>query len=144
MSAYDTIAEALVVASTVRAASGDIPVLDTIGLEQVVCYLTTGNPGGAATIDLVLEESSDDGDTDPYTAIPGAAFSQKTNAIGNGTTHVGWLTLNVPLRKRYIRASSTVTGGYFYSVLFAASGLQTIPVDHPNGIEWVVDQTIDT
>lgn len=79
------------------------PGIDTRGFRELLATLSIDDVGvGPAIVDFKLQESSDDGASDPYTDIAGAAFAQK-NAAG---VFVGRLDLE--LRERYIRAVMTV------------------------------------
>lgn len=145
MASSRTIAERLKVSGLVSDGStgtvnGDG--MDTKGLEQVCVYLHTGTPSSGGTLDVKLQHSDDDGSADAYADIPGAVYSQKTDAAGDETVHVAWLTTNLPGKKRYIRPVSVVaTAAYPHGVTMVAGGAHEMPVSHPNGVEWKVDQT---
>ena len=77
--------------------------------------------GTNPTLDVSLQESDDDGATDPYTAVNDfktgnpAAFAQRTDSPANGI-----VSLTFKRSKRFVRASS-VTGGTSPSFDFSVS-----------------------
>lgn len=146
MGAYRTIAERLNVGGLVSDGStGTVNGngMDTKGLEQLCVYLHTGVAAAGGTLDVKLQHSDDDGASDAYSDITGAAYSQKTDAAADeDTVHVAWMTTNLPGKKRYVRAVSVVaTAAYPHGVTMVAGGAHDRPVSHPNGVEWKLDQT---
>jgi len=81
------------------------------------CALFQTSPTGAATTsDCKLQESNDNGATDPYADVPGGSFTQGTTAAG---ATVQLLDIDLAKRKQWIRLVHTGAGA---AVAGVASG----------------------
>lgn len=95
--------------------------VDCRGWKNLKVILPVGAVGASATMDVKLQESSDDS---TYTDITGAAFTQLTNARQN-TKRL--MEVFLPDRKRYIRAVGTYGGSG--SALFGVDFEFSDPID---------------
>lgn len=79
--------------------------VDTKGFETVMFELNVGVATATGTLDVKLQESSDDGVADAYADITGAVFVQVT--VANDNT-VYLLRIKSRNFKRYLRTVSTI------------------------------------
>lgn len=104
----NNISVATTLAPAVRTASANGAGVDLQGYEGAVVVVQTGAiTDGTHTIEV--QESADDGATDPYAAVADADLQGTEPAIGptddNKVYEIGYIG-----RKRYIRAAVTVAG----------------------------------
>ena len=79
--------------------------VDTLGYHQALVVLNVGTV--TTSLDVKLQESSDNGSSDSFADISGAAFTQVTTANDN-TVYVA--RVNLTGTERYIRAVCTGVG----------------------------------
>ena len=80
--------------------------IDTQGFHQALIVLNVGTV--TTSLDVKVQESSDDGSSDAYADVSGAAFAQATTANDN-TVYVA--RVNLTGTERYIRCVGTGVGG---------------------------------
>jgi len=82
-----------------------VDVREYTGFAEII--IDAGAVSTGDTLDVKIQESADDGATDAYTDVAGAAFTQATDA---GALIEG-IGVDMDARERYIRAVGTLTGG---------------------------------
>jgi hypothetical protein len=97
-------------------------------------FLSIGPMDAGATLDLRMQESNDNGDTDPYTDIPGAAFATIYDDQA-GSDKLGIIVFNEG-RKPWVRPIGTVTVGNVSFAVIIQPDRPTILLDNP---EWRAD-----
>jgi hypothetical protein len=80
--------------------------VDTLGFHQALVVLNVGTV--TTSLDVKLQESSDNGGSDTFADITGAAFTQVTTA-NDVAVYVG--RVNLTGTERYIRVVGTGVGG---------------------------------
>jgi len=88
--------------------------VDCLGYTRAVLMLHIGahdRTTGNETLDVKLQESSDDGSTDTYADVSGAAFAQIAAQVPNANKGSMYL-MNIDLtkRERYLRVYCTAAG----------------------------------
>lgn len=79
--------------------------VDTLGYHQALIVLNVGLV--TTSLDVKVQESSDNGSGDTYADISGAAFTQVTTANDNA---IYVARINLDARERYIRVVGTGVG----------------------------------
>ena len=93
--------------------------IDTTEFREALIALITGTANTGGTLDVKVQESDDDGSSDPYADVTGAAFTQVTTANDNG---VQYGRLNLEDRKKWIRiVAVTATNDVLHSVVIIPS-----------------------
>lgn len=98
----------------VRTAAANGAGVDCRGFEDALVILHVGahdRTTGDETLDVKLQQSSDDGSADAYADVAGAAFAQLGNVVPNatkGNTYV--MNVKLSKRERYLRAVGTPGG----------------------------------
>jgi len=87
-------------AASANASSG----VDCRGFRQALVIVNAGAMVSGGTLDVTIQESSDDGSSDAYVAVTGATFTQITAANDNAL-YIGRVDLTK--RERYIRVLGT-------------------------------------
>ena len=83
------------------------PGIDTKGYSEAMVVLSTGSFTATGTLDVKVQHSNDDGGSDPYADLTGAAFAQITDS-GDLSCKIGRLKLDGNGCKRYIRIVGVV------------------------------------
>lgn len=92
----------------------DAGTLSTSASQPVDCLgytraklVVAATTGAASTLDCGLQESNDNGATDPYSAVPSGAIATIT---ANSSHVTRTISVNLHRRKRYLRAQETIAG----------------------------------
>jgi len=85
-----------------------IDVQDYEGIALIVLNSGAASAGTNPTLNVKLQESSDDGDADAYADVSGATFTEVTGVAGTAGVQV--LKVNVSDLERYIRVIGTIGG----------------------------------
>ena len=106
--------------------------IDCKGYDEALIVLALGIIPSTGTVDVKIQESSDNGAADTFADVTGAAFAQKVAASG-ALTYVG--RINLRGRERYLRsvvvvANQTVPLG----VLAILSQAKVNPVTQVNAV----------
>jgi hypothetical protein len=91
--------------------------IDTTGYNRALIILNSGTNGAGGTVDVKVQESSDDGATDAYADISGAAFSQITESNDN---EIYLMDIDLTPVEKYIRTvgiTGTATCDYGVDVI---------------------------
>lgn len=98
----------------VRTASANGAGVDCRGFERALVILHVGahdRTTGDETLDVKIQESSDDGSADAFADVSGAAFAQLGNVVPNATKgNVYVMDIDLSKRERYLRAVGTAAG----------------------------------
>lgn len=101
--------------------------IDCKGYRWAMVVVNAGVAAGSAEADVTVLESSDDGDSDAYAAISGAAFTQIVTA-NDQASYVGILDLRN--RERYLKVKNAGDGSNAVllsaNVLLLGSAIQPI------------------
>ena len=109
---------------------------DTRGFESALIIVNSGANGSSGTVDIKMQESSDDAVADAYADISGAAFTQITEANDN-TIYVG--TVKLEGRERYLRAVAVVgTAACDLGITVVLMGGDVLPPTQVNTSEFNV------
>lgn len=96
--------------------------LDCKNMEDAIVILHAGLATATGTLDVEIEESDDDGASDAYASLTGAAFTQKVIA-DDDATYYAKIRLNVAGVKRYLRISGVVgTDTFDWGCVLIAKG----------------------
>lgn len=108
-------------------ASGPSASFDAKGFTRakLIVFATTGS---ASVLDASLEESSDNGATDPWTAVSGSSVAE---VPASSDKAVRLLSIDLTRRKRYVRVQMTVTGTVNGSVSAELYNPAEAPVSQP-------------
>lgn len=79
--------------------------IDTVGFNQALLVLAVGAMGSSGTMDVKVQESSDNGVSDTWADVTGAVFTQLVDGTHDNTAHIASLDLSAT--ERYIRIVST-------------------------------------
>lgn len=80
---------------------------DCRNFEYCTFAVCAGTLGSSATLDFKVQESSDDGSSDTYSDVSGAAITQMTQAGGDSDTVVK-LVVKCSTTERYLRGVMTI------------------------------------
>ena len=147
MAAHDSLHQAYkygggIAGSAVGTVTG--PGFDCRGMEEVLVILSVGDATG--TVDVNVQESSDDGAGDAYADVVGASFVQ---AGTDNQTYVGRIVVNKDRnltggRERWLRIQGIVaTGATDWGAVFIGAGLHDKPVSQENTVAFNFDETAD-
>lgn len=87
-------------------ATGNGQALDCRGYTRAK-IVVIGTTAAASTLDAAVYESNDNGVTDPYVAVTGAAIA---TIPASSTRLVRTISLNLDKRRRYLRVAETISG----------------------------------
>lgn len=97
-----------------RTASANGAGVDCRGFERALVILHVGahdRTTGDETLDVKLQESSDNGSGDAFADVDDAAFAQLGNVVPNATKgNVYVMDVDLSKRERYLRAVGTAAG----------------------------------
>lgn len=79
---------------------------DTLGYTRAK-LIVFGTTAAASTLDAVLQESNDNGVSDPWVPVLGGAIA---TISASSTKTIRLLSINLTSRKRFLRVQETVTG----------------------------------
>lgn len=101
------------------------------GFREVLVILEVGDMEASATLDVKIQQSSDNGVADAFADVASAVFTQKVDATDDNT---GWvLRLNAEGRELYLRVVGvTAVDAVDYGVSVLLGGAEILPVTQAN------------
>lgn len=147
MAAHDSLHQAYKYGgATAGSAIGTVngPGFDCRGMEEVLVILSVGIASG--TLDVNVQQSSDDAVGDAYTNLAGASFTQVVDADDN-KTYIGRIVVNKDSAgtggvERWLRVVGIVgTAAVNYGACFVGAGLHDKPVAQEQTVAFNFDET---